>query len=93
MTITLLVPGALRAEAGGAATLTLSASGTLAEVLDAVDQQWPKLGRRLRDERGDLRRFVNIYVDGEECRYTGGLTTAVTADAEIQVLPSVAGGA
>jgi molybdopterin converting factor small subunit len=93
MTVTVLVPGALRAEAGGSATLSLDVAGTLAEVLDALDEQWPKLGRRLRDERGELRRFVNIYVDGEECRYTGGLTTAVAPNAEIQVLPSVAGGA
>lgn len=93
MTVTLLVPGVLRAEAGGAASLSLAASGTLGDVLDEVGERWPRLARRLRDEQGELRRFVNIYVDGEECRYTGGLATAIGANAEIQVIPSVAGGA
>ncbi|GAA2545559.1 MoaD/ThiS family protein [Winogradskya consettensis] len=87
-----LVPGALRAEAGGEGRLNVEADGSLRAVLDEIGQRWPRLERRLRDETGVLRRYVNVYVDGEDCRRSGGLDTPVPAAAEIQVLPSVAGG-
>jgi molybdopterin synthase sulfur carrier subunit len=89
---TVLVPGMLRAEAGGSAHLEVADGGTLGAVLDEVRERWPRLERRIRDESGTLRRYVNIYVDGEDCRRSGGLATPVPAGAEIQVLPSVAGG-
>jgi sulfur-carrier protein len=89
---TVLVPGVLRAEAGGSARLEVGDGGTLAAVMDEIKSRWPRLERRIRDENGVLRRYVNVYVDGEDCRRSGGLTTPVPAGAEIQVLPSVAGG-
>jgi molybdopterin converting factor small subunit len=92
MPVTLLVPGALRGDAGGAARLRVAASGTLRAVLDEVARDWPKLERRIRDEQGALRRFVNVYVDGVDCRFGAGLSTPVPDGAEIQILPSVAGG-
>lgn len=90
--VTILLPGVLRAEAAGQSRVTVEAAGSLRVVLDALAASWPRLDRRLRDERGDLRRYVNIYVDGDDCRRSGGLDTPVPAGAEIQVLPSVAGG-
>lgn len=92
--IEILVPGALRAEAAGESRLSLELpdGGTLAAVLDALGTRWPRLERRIRDERGELRRYVNVYVDGEDCRRLDGQATAVPDGAEIQVLPSVAGG-
>jgi molybdopterin converting factor small subunit len=92
MTVTLLLPGMLRGEVEGASTLHVGGSGTLAEVLDEIGRNWPRLERRLRDEQGQLRRYVNIYINGEECRFVGGLGAAVGDGAEIQVLASVAGG-
>jgi molybdopterin synthase sulfur carrier subunit len=89
---TVLVPGVLRADAGGAARLEVAARGSLGAVLDEVRERWPRLERRIRDESGTLRRYVNVYVDGEDCRRSGGLETPVPAAAEIQVIPSVAGG-
>ena len=89
---TMLVPGVLRAEAGGAAHLAIAAAGTLDAVLAEVDERWPRLGRRIRDEQGAVRRYVNLYVDGEDARRIAGLATPVRPDSEIQVLPSVAGG-
>ncbi len=89
---TILVPGVLRPEAGGQSRLAVTADGSLRSVLDEVADRWPRLERRLRDESGVLRRYVNVYVDGEDCRRAGGLDTPVGPDAEIQVLPSVAGG-
>lgn len=92
MTVTLLVPGVLRGEAGGAARLEVAAAGTLGAVLDEVAARWPQLERRVRDEQGRLRRYVNVYVDGEDARQRSGLDTPVSDRSEIQILPSVAGG-
>jgi molybdopterin converting factor small subunit len=50
------------------------------------------LGRRIRDETGALRRYVNVYVDGEDVRLLGGVSTEVAPGQEIQILQSVAGG-
>ena len=87
-----VLPGVLREEAGGAGRLEVRAGGTLGGVLDEVAARWPRLERRIRDEQGELRRFVNVYVNGEDCRGLSGQATTVTAGAEIQVLPSIAGG-
>ncbi|HET6481747.1 MAG TPA: MoaD/ThiS family protein [Actinoplanes sp.] len=89
----LLVPGVLRAEAGGESRLEIAAAGTLGAVLAEVGERWPLLARRIRDEQGAVRRYVNVYVDGEDARVTAGLETPVEPGSEIQVLPSVAGGA
>jgi len=93
VSVTILVPGALRTESGGASSLTVPAGATLRDVFESVDAQWPRLGRRLRDEQGQLRRFVNVYIDGEDCRGLSGLDSPVRDGAEVQILPSVAGGA
>lgn len=89
-----VVPGALRQFTDGAATIDVSLAdgASLAELLDALAAEKPALARRIRDEQGELRRYVNVYVDGEDARRAGGLATAVPADAEVLVLPSVAGG-
>lgn len=92
--ITVVIPGVLRAEAGGRSSLELTAGdgATLATILDDIAGSFPLLDRRIRDERGQLRRYVNLYVDGEECRRLDGLATPVADRAEILVVPSVAGG-
>ncbi|MEU0151296.1 ubiquitin-like small modifier protein 1 [Micromonospora fulviviridis] len=90
--VTVLLPGPLRPEAGGESRLTVAVAGTLRAVLDEVASGWPRLDRRIRDERGELRRYVNVYVDGEDCRHAGGLAAPVSDGAEVQILPSVAGG-
>ena len=88
----LLVPSVLRGETAGAARLDVAASGDLRAVLDEVAARWPRLARRIRDEQGALRRYVNIYLDGAECRLAGGLDAPVGTDTELQLLPSIAGG-
>lgn len=90
--VQLLIPGSLRSEVDGAARLGVSAAGTVRAVLDEVAARWPRLGRRLRDEAGEIRRYVNVYVDGEDVRRLAGQETPVPAHAEIHILPSVAGG-
>jgi molybdopterin converting factor small subunit len=91
--VTVLVPSALRTDVGGESRLQLVVHGTLQDVLRELDERWPRLARRISDEQGQLRKFVNVYVDGEDVRRLDGLATPVAAGAEVQILPSVAGGA
>lgn len=93
MSVQVVLPGVLADLAGGSKHLALEPAGeTLADLLDTLAEQHPMLGRRIRDETGQVRRFVNVYVDGDDIRFQGGLTTPVRDGAEVQVLPSVAGG-
>lgn len=89
-----VIPGALRQFSGGAARVDLAVAdgATLADVLDALEADQPRLARRIRDEQGELRRFVNVYIDGEDARRVGELDAVVPAGAEVLILPSVAGG-
>jgi molybdopterin converting factor small subunit len=89
-----LLPGVLREHAGGNDRLEveLADDARLGLVLDRVGESWPVLGRRLRDDTGSVRRHVNLFVDGEDVRRTGGLATPVPDGAVVHVLPSVAGG-
>jgi len=92
MSVIVLVPGVLRAESGGQGRIEVPAGGTLGGVLDELARGWPRLERRIRDEQGQIRRYVNVYINGEDCRLLAGSESSVPAGAEIQVLPSVAGG-
>jgi molybdopterin converting factor small subunit len=94
MRVVVLVPGVLRSVVDGTAKLELEVaeSATLGATLDVLAARYPLLDRRLRDERAGLRRYVNFYVDGEECRRLDGADTVLHDGCEVQVLPSVAGG-
>lgn len=71
----------------------VKASGrTIAEVIASLEAQYPGVRDRLLDEDGQIRRFVNIYVDEEDVRFLQGLGTEVKEGAEISVIPAVAGG-
>jgi molybdopterin synthase sulfur carrier subunit len=93
-TVVLRVPRVLAADVGGAREVRLPAppDGTLASLLDDVARRHPALGRRVRDETGALRRFVNLYVDGTDVRHGAGLATAVGDGQVVEVIQSVAGG-
>jgi molybdopterin synthase sulfur carrier subunit len=93
VSVQVLLPGVLAALAGGEKHVAVEPAGnTLADLLDALAAQHPMLARRIRDETGQVRRFVNVYVDGDDVRFGGGLLTLVRDGAEVHVLPSVAGG-
>lgn len=81
----------LRPTAGGEAELKVSGR-TLGAALDELGERYPGLERRLRDESGALRRYVNFYVDGEECRRLEGAETPLSPNTEVMIIPSVAGG-
>ncbi|MFC5381702.1 MoaD/ThiS family protein [Aquipuribacter nitratireducens] len=84
------IPTILRGLTGGARSTTASGS-TLADVLADLDERHPGIGERVLED-GALRRFVNVYVDDEDVRFTGGLATPVGEGAEVTILPAVAGG-
>ena len=94
MVVDVLLPGVLREHAGGHDTLRLDLAdgATVAAALEALAEQWPALGRRLRDDTGAVRRHVNLFVDGEDVRALRRTQTPLTDGAVLHVLPSVAGG-
>jgi molybdopterin synthase sulfur carrier subunit len=94
VTVTVRLPAVL-AEIAGTRSLAVDGAPdglTLREVLDRLAQSHPQVVRRIRDETGEVRRFVNIYVDEEDVRTLKGLDTLVADGAVMQVIPSVAGG-
>jgi molybdopterin synthase sulfur carrier subunit len=94
MTVQVVLPGVLADLVGGARHLdvTVAAGTTVGDVLDRLAGEHPMLARRIRDETGAVRRFVNVYVDGEDVRFQDGVRTRVQDGAVVQVLASVAGG-
>jgi sulfur-carrier protein len=65
---------------------------TIQEIIDSLESQYPGLKERLCDERGELRRFVNVYLNDEDIRFAQGKSTPVKDGDEISVIPAIAGG-
>jgi sulfur-carrier protein len=91
MAVKVKIPTQLRTAAGGESELSVE-GGTVGQVLDALFERHGELRDRLSDDNGGLRRFVNVYVDGEDIRFADGLETTVADGDEVQILPAVAGG-
>ena len=91
MTVTVKIPTQLRAVAGGAAEARAEGA-TVAEALESLYAEHAELRDRLVGEDGTLRRFVNVYLAGEDIRFLAGLDTPVPDGAELTILPAVAGG-
>ena len=91
MAVTVKLPTQLRAAAGGESALP-GEGATVGEVLESVYAAHGELRERIADGDGTLRRFVNVYVGGEDIRYLDGLDTPVPEGGEVQILPAVAGG-
>ena len=87
----LMIPQVLRADAGGVATVTVE-GGTVGEVIDGLVTRHPGLRSRLMTPEGELHRFVNLYLNGEDVRYLAGLDTKVRDEDEVRLLPAIAGG-
>jgi sulfur-carrier protein len=85
------LPTQLRDAAGGESAIE-APGATVREVLDSLYGRHEELRERLSDGDGALRRFVNVYVGGEDIRFGEGLDTAVAESDEVQILPAVAGG-
>ena len=93
MAMTFVVSGPLRELAGNRSEVRVD--GTAASVSDALDLLWaeyPAFRDRVVTERGEVRQHINIFVDGESIRYSGGFATPVREGAEIVILPALSGG-
>jgi len=94
MAIEVRIPTILRTYTGGEKAVDASGD-TLAALIDDLEANHPGLKDRLiedKDGQGDLRRFVNVYVNDEDVRFTGGLQTSLHDGDQVVVLPAVAGG-
>lgn len=93
MPVTFHIPGPLREFTEGRRTVTINfPGGNLTDALSALWSLHPGIRDRVVTEQGQIRQHVNIFVGSENVRYTGGLTTAVPANAEIHIVPAVSGG-
>jgi sulfur-carrier protein len=90
MAVTVKIPTQLRAATDGEGVANVEGS-TVGEVLDALYDRYGELRSRIAED-GGLRRFVNVYVGGEDIRFLDGLDTAVEDGDEVTILPAVAGG-
>ena len=90
MSVTVKIPTQLRAATGGQSELEVEGT-TVGEVLDAVFDAHDDLRERITQD-GDLRRFVNVFVSGEDIRFQDGLQTPISEGDEVTILPAVAGG-
>jgi len=91
MSVTVKIPTQLRSVTGGEAETEVDRAGTVKEVLDGLYERYDGLRSRISED-GDLRRFVNVYVGGEDIRFLEGLDTTVKDGDEVTILPAVAGG-
>jgi molybdopterin converting factor small subunit len=88
---TVWIPQVLRAAAGGNKQVEL-AGASLGEVVTGLVERYPSLGGQLLTEDGQLTRYVNVYVNGQDVRYLQGLATPVEPNDEVRLLPAMAGG-
>ena len=86
------IPTVLRPQVGGNKELELGGA-TVGELVTALTSAYPSLKSQLLTEGGELNRFVNVYVNGQDVRYLDGLATAVAERDEVRLLPAMAGGA
>ena len=91
MAVLVKIPTRLRSAAAGTAEAEVDGA-TVQEVLDGLFERFGELRPRIYDDDGSLRRFVNVYLAGEDIRFLEGLSTPVADGSELTILPAVAGG-
>jgi len=91
VSITVKIPTPLR-KLTGDRDVVEGAGGSLWDCITGLDGSFPGLKERLCDEQGELRRFVNVYINGEDVRFLSGLATPLKQGDEVSIVPAVAGG-
>ncbi|MCL4473001.1 MAG: MoaD family protein [Actinobacteria bacterium] len=90
MSVKVRIPSQLRQLTSGEGMVEMDA-GTIGEIIMELENRHPGMAERLLDE-GEVRRFINIYVNGDDIRFASGLDTEVADGAEVSIVPAVAGG-
>jgi sulfur-carrier protein len=91
MSLKVVIPTPLRKFTSGLDTVEIEAA-TIKEVLDNLDLKYPGFRASVCDESGALRRFINVYLDGEDVRFLENLATPVPDGSEIAIVPAISGG-
>jgi len=91
MPISVLIPTPLRKLTADQDTVTLDAA-TVDDMVHGLEAKFPGFGQRLRDENGELRRFINIYVNDEDIRFLQGKETGLKDGDSVSIVPAIAGG-
>ncbi len=91
MSVRVHIPAQIRRLYGANAWEEVDA-GSVEVLIQHLDARYPGMGERLVEPDGQMRRWVNIYVDGEDIRVLAGVTTPLASGAEVYIVPSVAGG-
>jgi sulfur-carrier protein len=92
MAVTVLIPTPLRRLTGGANQARIDEAATLRECVASLEQEYPGFAARLLDDKGELRRGVNVYINGEDVRFLSGIASALKSGDEVSIVPAVAGG-
>lgn len=91
MSVRVRIPTPLRRFTGGAEEVRVNGS-TIGAVVEELERTFPGMKERLCDEQGRVRRFVNIYVNGDDIRFLSSIETAVQDGDEVAIVPAIAGG-
>ena len=91
MAVKVKIPTQLRTLTDGAEVVDANGT-TLSELIDDLESRHPGVKERLMDDGGQLRRFVNVYLNDEDVRFLDGLGTSIPSDARVSIIPAVAGG-
>ena len=91
MSVLVRIPTPLRRITNGQDKVNVEGA-TINEIVSSLESEFPGIKERLCDEQGELRNFVNVYVNGEDVRFLQGIETATKEGDEISIVPAVAGG-
>ena len=91
MSVMVRIPNPLRKLTNEEDKVSVEGS-TLREIIDALESKYPGIKDRLCEDTGELRNFVNVYINGEDFRFLEGLFSTIKAGDEISIVPAVAGG-
>lgn len=89
--VTVRIPTPLRTLSGGQSEVKIAA-GTLRQCIEELEARFPGFKARICEDSGTVRRFINIFVNGEDIRFLSGLDTPLKPGDEVTIIPSMAGG-
>ncbi|MCC6621020.1 MAG: MoaD/ThiS family protein [Deltaproteobacteria bacterium] len=89
--VNIKIPASLRKFVQNQDTVEVEAT-TVGQALDALESKHPGVKAKLCDDQGNVRRFINLYANGEDVRFLDNLETPLAAGAELQIVPAIAGG-